>query len=258
MKTKPLRKSQEQVPLKVEDIEIQNVKTVDKCIALIMLIAVSLPFIAVGVLKADIVWTAFLLVSLIILYRMRGFIKELKQENINILNKIENLDKSKILYLNSNHKIQDIDKVRGIVSEKKADIYLELLEIEVCFVEKTGEITINIGFVIAAVLVGLTNLVREKSMLEIPEISLLHIIAYSLLLGISVGYLRLTLLRDDCNTKRWKIIYAYCKDYLSIEAEPYKKSLWQKIQNWIKKRSLISIDSVKATRKSFPRKRRNQ
>ncbi len=231
MKTKPLRKSQEQVPLKVEDIEIQNVKTVDKCIMPIMLIAVSLPFIAVGVLKADIAWTAFLLVSLIILYRMRGFIKELKQENINILNKIENLDKNKMLYLNSNHKIQDIDKVREIVSERKADIYLELLEIEACFIEKAGEIGINTGFVTAAAWVALTNLVREKSMLEILKISVPNVIAYSLLLGISVGYLRLAFSRDSCNTKRWKIIYTYCKDYLSIEAESCQKTTWrQKIE----------------------------
>ena len=238
MKPKPLKKSQEQVPLRVEDIEIQNVKPFDMCIMMIVLIVVILPFIAMIMLKADIEGVIFLVVVNVILWGMGMLIKEEKQENINILNKIENLDKNKILYLNSNQ-IQDIDKVRGIVSEKKADIYMELLEIEVYFAEKVGEIIINIGFVIAAALVALIGLVREKSMLEILEISVFHVIAYSLLLGISVGYLRLTFLKNGCNTKRWKIIYGYFKDYLNIEAEPYKKSLWQKIQNWIKKLSLI-------------------
>lgn len=236
-KIKQLKKGKEQIKLKVEDIEIQNVKKVDKVISGIALLSVSLPFIAMGLLgierhrKAEfIVWTLSWLGVLVILCRVYGFVKELKQENINVLNKIENLDKNKILYLNTNHKIQDADKVKEIVSERKADIYLELLGIEVYFVEKTGEIIINTGFVISAAVLVLISLVREDSILEIARITVPNVMAYSLILGVSVGYLRLGFFRDSCNTRRWQIIYSYFKDYLSIEAEPYKKTAWwQKI-----------------------------
>ena len=109
-KIKPMKRNERQAKVRAENIEIEKVEKKDKVIMRVVSSFVIFPLFIIGCVGIQkqiemIVWTVCLLGTLFALWGIQKFIEELKQDNIDILNRMENLDKNKILYLNDTCKI---------------------------------------------------------------------------------------------------------------------------------------------------------